>query len=91
MTTQPVGMRRPASLPGGVTGYPGQPVTWTSSHTSMTPFAVHAALTTASCPARVRTWPVSVMMLPRVPLSHRSRREPMQIPRVPAGPGMPAR
>ena len=27
------------------------------------PFAVHAALTTASCPAQVRTWPVSVMIL----------------------------
>ena len=26
MTTQPVGTRRPASLPGGVTGYAGQPV-----------------------------------------------------------------
>ena len=52
MTTQPVGTRRPASLPGGVTGYAGQPVTWSSSRTSMTPFAIHAALTTASCPAR---------------------------------------
>jgi hypothetical protein len=29
----------------------------------MIPFAVHAALITASCPARVRTWPVSVTML----------------------------
>ena len=63
MTTQPVGTRRPASLPGGVTGYAGQPVTWSSSRTSMTPFAIHAALTTASCPAKARTWPVSVMML----------------------------
>jgi len=36
MTTQPVGPRRPASLPGGVTGYAGQPVTWSSSRTSMT-------------------------------------------------------
>jgi hypothetical protein len=36
MTTQPVGTRRPASLPGGVTGYAGQPVTWSSSRTSMT-------------------------------------------------------
>ena len=63
MTTQPVGTRRPASLPGGVTGYAGQPVTWSSSRTSMTPFAIHAALTTASCPAQVRTWPVSVTML----------------------------
>ena len=62
MTTQPVGTRRPASLPGGVTGYAGQPVTWSSSRTSMTPFAVHAALTTAWCPAQVRAWPVSVMM-----------------------------
>ena len=62
MTTQAVGPRRPASLPGGVTGYAGQPVTWSSSRTSMTPFAVHAALTTASCPARVRIWPVSVTM-----------------------------
>jgi len=55
MTTQPVGTRRPASLPGGVTAYAGQPVTWSSSRTSMTPFAIHAALTTASCPAKART------------------------------------
>jgi hypothetical protein len=66
MTTQPVGTRWPASLPGGVTGYAGQPVTWSSSRTSMTPFAIHAALTTASCPAKARTWPVSVTMLPWV-------------------------
>ena len=65
MTTQPVGTRRPASLPGGVTGYAGQPVRWSSPRTSMTPFAIHAALTTASCPAKARTWPVSVMMLSR--------------------------
>src|SRR5215469_1711945 len=31
MTTQPAGPRGPASLPGGVTGYAGQPVTWSSS------------------------------------------------------------
>ena len=37
MTTQPVGTRRPASLPGGVTAYAGQPVTWSSSRTLMTP------------------------------------------------------
>ena len=37
MTTQTVGTRRPASLPGGITGYAGQPVTWSSSRTSMTP------------------------------------------------------
>ena len=55
MTTQTVGTSRPASLPGGVTGYAGQPVTWSSSRTSMTPFAIHAALTTASCPAKERT------------------------------------
>ena len=66
MTTQPVGTLRPVSLPGGVTGYAGQPVTWSSSRTSMTPFAIHAALTTASCPAKARTWPVSVTMLSRV-------------------------
>ena len=36
MTTQTVGTRRSASLPGGVTGYAGQPVTWSSSLTSMT-------------------------------------------------------
>ncbi len=36
MTTQPVGTRRPASLPGGVTGYAGQRATWSSSRTSMT-------------------------------------------------------
>ncbi len=67
MTTQTVGTSRPASLPGGVTGYAGQPVMWSSSwRTSMTPFAIHAAMTTASCPAEVRTWPVSVMMLSRV-------------------------
>ena len=62
MTTQPVGTRRPASLPGGVTGYAGQPVTWSSSRTPMTPFAIRAALTTASCPAKARIWPVSVTM-----------------------------
>ena len=62
MTTQPVGMRRPASLPGGVTGYAGQPVRWSSSRTSMTPFAVDVALTTASCSAQVRTWPFNVML-----------------------------
>ena len=66
MTTQTVGTRRPASLPGGITGYAGQPVTWSSSRTSMTPFAIHAALTAASCPAKARTWPVSVTMLPWV-------------------------
>jgi hypothetical protein len=63
MTTQPVGTRRPASLPGGVTGNAGQPVTWSSSRTLMTPFAIHAALTAASCTAQVRTWPVRAMML----------------------------
>ena len=67
MTTQPAGTGRPASWPGGVTGYAGQPVTWSSSRTPMIPFAVHAALTTASGSAQVRTWPVSVMMLSRVP------------------------
>ena len=36
MTTQPVGTSRPASLPVGTTGYAGQPVTWSSSRTSMT-------------------------------------------------------
>ena len=36
MTTRTVGTRRPASLPAGVTGYAGQPVTWSSSRTSMT-------------------------------------------------------
>ena len=36
MTTQTIGTSRPASLPGGVTGYAGQPVTWSSSRTSMT-------------------------------------------------------
>ena len=36
MTTQPIGTRRPASLPGGRHGYAGQPVTWSSSRTSMT-------------------------------------------------------
>jgi hypothetical protein len=36
MTTQTVGTCRPASLPGGITGYAGQPVTWSSSRTSMT-------------------------------------------------------
>ena len=30
---------------------------------SMTPMAIYAASTTASCSARVRTWPVSVMTL----------------------------
>ena len=86
MTTQPVGTRRPASLPGGVTAYAGQPVTWSSSRTSMTPFAIHAALTDRPCPAKARTWPVSVTMLSRV--SHRCRQGPLQIPGVPAGPGV---
>ena len=36
MTTQPIGTRRPASLPGGVTAYAGHLVTWSSSRTSMT-------------------------------------------------------
>src|SRR2546429_9464466 len=36
MTTHPVGTRRPASLPGGITGYAGQPATRSSSRTSMT-------------------------------------------------------
>jgi len=68
MTTQPVGTRRPGSLLGRVTGNAGQPVTRSSSRTPMTtPFAIHATLTTASCSAQVRTWPVSVMMLSRVP------------------------
>lgn len=61
MTTQPVGTAH--VLARSVTGCSGQPVTWSSSRTSMTPFGVDAALTTASCPAQVRTWPVSVMML----------------------------
>ncbi len=63
MTTQPVGTRGSVYVSGGVTGDAAQPVTWSSSRTSMTPFAIHAALTTASCPAQVRTWPVSVTML----------------------------
>ena len=88
MTTQPVGTRRPASLPGGVTGYAGQPVTWSSSRTSMTPFAIHAALTTASCPAKVRTWPVSVTMMSWVYAFTERPSGKMQIPGVPAGPGM---
>jgi hypothetical protein len=33
---------------------------------SMTPRVIEAALTTASCSAHVRTWPVSVMTLPSV-------------------------
>ena len=36
MTTQPIGTRRPASLPGRCHGYAGQPVTWSSARTSMT-------------------------------------------------------
>ena len=77
MTTQPVGTAR--VLARRVTGCPGQPVTWSSSRTSMTPFAVHPALITASCPAQVRTWPDSVM-LSWVSVSHRCRRGPLQIP-----------
>jgi hypothetical protein len=69
MTTQPVGTRRPASLARRCYGYAGQPVTWSSSRTSMTPFAIHPALTTASCPAQVRAWPVSVTMSCWVPAS----------------------
>ena len=53
MTTQPAGTGRPASWPGGVTGNAGQPVTWSSPRTPMTSFAIHVALTTASCPAQV--------------------------------------
>jgi len=30
---------------------------------SMTPMAIHAASTTASCSAQVRTWPITVMTL----------------------------
>ncbi len=86
MTTQPVGTRRPAPLPGGVTGSAGQPVTWSSSRTSMTPFAIHAALTTASCPARVRTRPVSVMMLSWASALTSLPPGPPQFPGVPAGP-----
>ena len=88
MTTQPAGTRGPASLPGGVTGYAGQPVTWSSSRTSMTPFAIHAALTTVSCSAQVRTWPVSVMMLSWVSAFTSQPPGPLQFPGVPAGPGM---
>ena len=36
MTTNPVDKRRPTPLPGGVTGYAGQPVTWNSSRRPMT-------------------------------------------------------
>ena len=56
----PVARRAPAGSAPRV----GQPVTWSSSSTSMTPRAIQAAPTTASCSAHVRTWPVSVMMLP---------------------------
>ena len=39
--------------PGGATiqSYAGQPVTWRSSRTSMTPLAIHAAFTTAGSEA----------------------------------------
>ena len=33
---------------------------------SMTPWAINAAPTTASCSAQVRTWPVSVTVFPLV-------------------------
>ncbi len=85
MTTQPVGPRRPASLPGGVTGYAGQPVTWSSSRTPMTPFAMHAPLATASCPAQVRTRLASVMMLSRVSAFTWPPSGPPQVPGFPAG------
>ena len=53
MTTQPVGSAPgPASLPGGVTGYAGQPRTWGWQSPSMTPFAIAALTPTASCPAQ---------------------------------------
>jgi Ca2+-transporting ATPase len=42
-------------------GDAGQPVISIWSRTSMTPWAIHAVATTASCSAMVRTWPVSVM------------------------------
>jgi hypothetical protein len=71
MTTRPAVPRRPACLPGGITGYPGQ-LSRSAGDVEFAahadgPFAVYAALTTASCPAQVRTWPVSGMMLSRVP------------------------
>ena len=34
--------------------------------TSVTPLAIQVALTTASCSAEVRTWPVSLTALPKV-------------------------
>ena len=36
MTTQPVGTRGSVYVSGGATGYAAQPVTWSSSRTSMT-------------------------------------------------------
>src|SRR6202012_3305741 len=47
-------------------GARGQPVTWRSSMTICTPFAIQTAPTTASCSAAVRTWPASRTVFPRV-------------------------
>jgi hypothetical protein len=44
----------------------GQPEMYSLSTTSMTPLAIQAAATTASCSAQVRTWPVSVTLFPLV-------------------------
>ena len=91
MTTQPVGTRRPASLPGGVTGYAGQPVTWSSSRTSMTPFghprgADHRVVSgTGTDMAGQRD-----DVVPGFRFHNRGRRT-LQFPGVPAGPGMPVR
>ena len=86
MATQPVGTGRPASLPGGVSGYAGQPVTWSSSRTSMTPFAIHAALTTGSCLAQVPTCQRDDVVLGSAFTSLPSG--PLQIPGALAGPGV---
>jgi hypothetical protein len=56
------------------------------SRTSMTPRAINATPSTASCSAQVRTWPVSVMTLSWCRPSRRCRPGP-----APSGPAPPGR
>ncbi len=64
--------------PGGATiqGYAGQPVTWRSSRTSMTPLAIHAAFTTAGSEARRRSSGDLSENASRRRRPHRPRRRP---------------
>ena len=52
MTAHPAGTRRPASLPGGVTGDAGQPVTWSSPYVDDPPITAGSGSKSSPRPAQ---------------------------------------